>query len=233
MTWTENDMGKVVLITGASGGLGTAVVRAFLDADATVVGVSRSVPAGEPERPRFHPVTGDVSNAAKAAELAGAVESQHGPIGAVVHLVGGFAGGVALHDADGETLGRMFDLNVSSAFHVFRAALPAMRSRRDGCLLAIGSRAAAEPSPMAGAYAASKAALVSLVRTIAAENRDVAISANIVLPGTMDTPQNRAANPGADFAKWVSPDAVAKLLVHLWMNRTVTGAVIPVYGGEV
>jgi len=87
---------------------------------------------------------------------------------------------------------------------------------------------------MAGVYAASKAALVSLIRTVARENADVHLSANVVLPGTMDTPANRAANPNADFVKWVHPCQVAKLLIHLVSDQAsqVSGAVIPIYVGE-
>jgi NAD(P)-dependent dehydrogenase (short-subunit alcohol dehydrogenase family) len=87
---------------------------------------------------------------------------------------------------------------------------------------------------LAGAYAASKAALVSLIRTVARENSDRRITANVVLPGTMDTPANRSALPSADYSKWVHPSQVAMLLVHLASDQAsqVTGAVIPVYGGE-
>ena len=90
------------------------------------------------------------------------------------------------------------------------------------------------PAAMSGVYAASKAALVSLVRTVARENGDRRIAANVVLPGTMDTPANRASDPRADFSKWVNPCQVSKLLVHLASDAAaqVSGAVIPVYGGE-
>jgi NAD(P)-dependent dehydrogenase (short-subunit alcohol dehydrogenase family) len=128
----------------------------------------------------------------------------------------------------------MLDLNLRSAFHVIRAVLPILREQNGGRILAIGSKAATEPAPLAGAYAASKAALVSLIRTVARENSDRGISANIVLPGTMDTPANRAAQPDADRSKWVDPDQVAKLLVHLMADESsqINGAVIPVYGAE-
>jgi NAD(P)-dependent dehydrogenase (short-subunit alcohol dehydrogenase family) len=110
-----------------------------------------------------------------------------------------------------------------------------MREQKSGRILAIGSRAAVEPSPMAGVYAASKAALVSLIKTVARENSDRGITANVVLPGTMDTPGNRTAMPAADFSKWVQPSQVAKLLVHLASAQAsqMNGAVIPIYGGEV
>jgi NAD(P)-dependent dehydrogenase (short-subunit alcohol dehydrogenase family) len=114
-----------------------------------------------------------------------------------------------------------------------RATLPRMRAQGSGRILAIGSRAAAEPSPMSGLYAASKAALVSLIRTVASENADRGITANVILPSTMDTPANRASMPAADFSKWVPTAQVASLLVYLASGdaAAVNGAVIPIYGG--
>jgi NAD(P)-dependent dehydrogenase (short-subunit alcohol dehydrogenase family) len=117
---------------------------------------------------------------------------------------------------------------------MLRAVLPEMRAQGAGRILAIGSRTAVEPQPGVGAYSASKAALVSLVKTVALENKDRGITANVVLPGTMDTPANRAAMPGADFSKWVRPSQIASLLVHLASDQAsqISGAVIPVYGRE-
>ena len=142
--------------------------------------------------------------------------------------------GVPVKETDDATLDRMLDENLMSTFHILRAVIPHMRNRGVGRILAIGSRAAVEPSPGAGAYAASKAALVSLIRTIAVENKDRCISANVVLPGTMDTPKNRKAMPQADYSKWVQPAQVASLLVALAADSVsqISGAVIPVYGAE-
>jgi NAD(P)-dependent dehydrogenase (short-subunit alcohol dehydrogenase family) len=110
-----------------------------------------------------------------------------------------------------------------------------MRQQGNGRILAVASRQGVEPAPMVGAYSASKAALVSLIRTIALENKDRGISANTVLPGMMDTPANRAADPKADRTKWVRPSQVASLLVHLASDAAeeITGAAIPVYGRQV
>jgi NAD(P)-dependent dehydrogenase (short-subunit alcohol dehydrogenase family) len=222
--------GKTVLITGAKGGLGTFVTNAFLDAGAYVIGVSRSISDADFPNASFRAIPAELST----LEAARTVMEQAGRVDAVVHLLGGFAGGVALADSDDATFDRMFDLNLRSAFNIVRAALPRMRAQGSGRLLAVGSKAAIEPSPMSGVYAASKAALVSLIRTTAAENRDRCISANVVLPGTMDTPQNRAANPAVDASKWVQPSQVAALLVHLASDEgaQVNGAVIPVLGGD-
>ncbi|HKD04620.1 MAG TPA: SDR family NAD(P)-dependent oxidoreductase [Bryobacteraceae bacterium] len=224
---------KVVLITGFKGGLGTFVTRAFLEAGARVVGVSRTTEGSDPHRERFSAIAADLLIGENARGLIEAVAAQWGRIDGLVHLIGGFAGGESIAETDDATLDRMLDLNLRSAFRVIRAVLPKMREQNFGRIIAIGSKAALEPSPLAGAYAASKAALVSLIRTAARENRDKHIAANVLLPGTMDTPANRAAMPDADFSEWVDPCQVARLAVHLMSDAAsqISGTAIAVDGG--
>jgi NAD(P)-dependent dehydrogenase (short-subunit alcohol dehydrogenase family) len=224
---------KVVLITGFNGGLGTFVTNSFLEAGARVTGVSRTIASSDPHRERFSAMAAELSNRENAEKLVEAVGAQWGRIDGLVHLIGGFAGGQSIADTDDATFERMLDLNLRSAFCVIRAVLPKMRGQGSGRIIAIASKAAVEPSPMAGVYAASKAALVSLIRTLARENRDNRITANVLLPGTMDTPANRAAMPDADFSEWVDPCQVAKLAVHLMSDAAsqISGSAIPVDGG--
>jgi len=226
---------KAALITGAKGGLGNFVTEAFLEAGATVVGVSRSIQASDFPHARFAAMPAELSSGEAARRLADEVAARFQKIDILVHLVGGFAGGKPVHQTDDETFERMLDVNLKSAFYMARAVLPHMRNRGGGRILAIGSRAAVEPSPGAGAYAASKAALVSLIRTIAAESKDRGISANVILPGMMDTPLNRKFDPQADYSKWVQPGQVASLLLSLASDAMpqVSGAAIPIYGAEV
>jgi NAD(P)-dependent dehydrogenase (short-subunit alcohol dehydrogenase family) len=226
--------GKVILITGAKGGLGTSVTNSFLDAGARVFGVSRSIADSDFPHPNFSAVAAELSDGDRARQVVENVVDKGGRIDGLVHLVGAFAGGRSVAETDDATLDKMLDLNLRSAFHVIRAILPIMRAQGAGRIVGIGSKAAVEPASLAGVYGASKAALVSLIRTIARENADVHVSANVVLPGTMDTPANRAADPNADYSKWVHPCQVAKLLVHLVSDEAsqVSGAVIPIYGGE-
>jgi len=223
---------KVVLITGATGGLGTAVTDAFLNAGARIAGVSRK--GGPPDTDTSITVQAELSTLDGAKAAAAAITERWGRIDALVHLVGGFAGGASIAETDDATFERMLDMNFRSAFHMVRAVLPSMRAQGSGRIVAIGSRAAVEPSKGVGAYSASKAALVSLIKTVALENKDRNITANVVLPGTMDTPANRAAMAKADFSKWVPTSQVAKLLLHLVSDdaSAVNGAVIPIYGGE-
>ena len=226
---------RVVLITGAKGGLGTPVTNAFLAAGATVAGVSRSIQQSDFDHPRFTAIPAELGSRDAAETLAIEAIARLGRIDAVVHLLGGFAGGPSVAESDDTTLDQMFELNFRSLFHIARAVLPGIQSRRAGALLAIGSRTAVEPQPGLGLYSASKAALVSLMQTIAKENAPHGITANVILPGTMDTPANRRAMPDADPSKWVQPSQIAALLVHLASCQAtqLSGAVIPVYGGEV
>jgi NAD(P)-dependent dehydrogenase (short-subunit alcohol dehydrogenase family) len=230
----NNNQSRIILISGAKGGLGNSVTAGFLGAGATVIGTSREISADDFRYPRFFPVATDLSRSENARSLVDGIIREHGRVDGLVHLIGGFAGGQPVADTEDATLDHMLDVNLRCAFYTLRAVLPHMRAQGSGRIVAIGSKAALEPSPMVGAYAASKAALVSLVRTVARENIDRGIAANVVLPGTMDTPANRAGNPGADFSKWVQPDQVARLLVHLVLGDAsqISGAVIPVYGSE-
>jgi NAD(P)-dependent dehydrogenase (short-subunit alcohol dehydrogenase family) len=210
-----------VLITGASGGLGTAVYKAFVDSGAQVIGAARN--------------GSDLDVDLTSAEGANAmVETalKSGPLDALVHLVGAFGGGAAVADTDDKTWDNMINLNLRAAFLAIRAALKPMVAAKRGRIVVIGARAALEPMPNFTAYAVSKAAVVALMRNVAAEVKDLGITANVVLPSIIDTPPNRKAMPNADFSKWVAPDSIAHLLVWLASEAAsdVSGAVIPIYG---
>lgn len=223
---------KVALVTGANGGLGTHVTKALLDAGFLVAGLAPKIRPNDFDHPHFTALPATLNNLDEAKKATETVIAHFGRIDLLAHTVGGFAGGQPVADTDDSTFQRMFDMNLNSAFHILRAIIPHMRTAGAGRIAAIGSRAAEDPGAMVGAYSASKAALVSLIRTVAIENKDAGITANVILPGTIDTPANRAAMPGADVSKWVKPESIASLIVWLAGDaaRDVTGAVIPVYG---
>lgn len=224
--------GRIALVTGANGGLGMHVTKELLDAGVSVIGLAPRIQQSDFSQANFTALAAAISSLADAKKAADAVVSRFGRIDILAHLVGGFAGGKTVAETDDATFQRMFDMNVNSAFHILRAVIPYMRKAGAGRIIAIGSRAAEDPGPGVGAYSASKAALVSLIRTVAAENKDAGITANVILPGTMDTPGNRKDMPGADVSQWVQPASVASLIVWLAgdAGKDVTGAVIPVYG---
>jgi len=225
---------KVVLVTGANGGLGSYVTQAFLNTGANVVGTSRKIGPSDFSGSGFTAIAAELSSGESAVKLIGDVVGRFGRIDVLVHTVGGFAGGQTVDDTDDATFQRMMDLNLNSLFYVLRAAVPVMRKTGDGRLIAIGSRAAAEPGASVGAYSASKAAMVALMKSVALENKDSGLRANVILPGTMDTAANRKAMSGSDFGRWVRPAAVADLIVWLAgeAGKDVTGAAIPVYGAD-
>jgi NAD(P)-dependent dehydrogenase (short-subunit alcohol dehydrogenase family) len=224
--------GKVVIITGASGGLGAVVTQAFLQGGAKVAGVDRSEHSRNASHPSLSHFVVALDDEGAVGKLVADVMALHGRIDAVVNLVGGFAGGERIDQTSDATWERMIGVNLRPATVLARAVLPVMRRARRGSFIAIGSAAAMEPVAGLGAYGASKAALISLVRTISAENLDHNIRANIVSPSTMDTPANRAAMPEADPSMWVQPANVASLLVWLVSDAgaEVNGAVIPLPG---
>jgi len=219
--------GKIALITGAKGGLGTSVTKAFLGEGARVIGVSRSIQASDFDHPAFTAMPAELSTGDAARKLVAAAVAQFGRIDALVHVLGAFAGGQSVADTDDATMDKMMDLNFRSAFHILRAVIPQMRAQGGGRIIAVASRQGVEPAANLCAYNASKAALVSLLKTVALENKDAGITANTVLPGGMATPNNQGPN--------LIPTAqVASLLAYLASDDagSVTGAAIPVYGTQ-
>jgi NAD(P)-dependent dehydrogenase (short-subunit alcohol dehydrogenase family) len=227
--------GKVVIVTGANGGLGTHVTNAFLAAGARVAGVSLSIKQSDFPHANFLAVAGELAKSQSAATIVNSVLQKFGRLDALIHLVGGFAGGKPVHETDDATLEKMTDMNFRSAFYMLKAVLPHMRKAGSGRIVGIGSKAVVEPAAGIAAYSASKSALITLIRTVAIENKDAGITANVILPSTIDTSTNRAAMPKADTSKWVNPEKLASLIVWLAGDAAseVSGAVIPVYGRDI
>ena len=225
-------MSRVVLITGASGGLGSAVTQEFLSNGDRVVGVSRSIKQGEFKGDNFFAHAADITQAEKVKEMVATVVQRYRAIDVLVHVMGGFAAG-AVHETDDATWVRMRDMNLTAAFYVLREVIPVMRKAKTGKIIAVGSRVAHERHAGIAAYSAFKVALASLIESVAAENKKFGITANVVLPGTMDTPGNRT--PGADTHLWVPPEAVARTILFLAGDAAslVNAASVPVSGFDV
>ncbi len=204
-----------ILVTGASGGLGGAVVQVFEASGDRVIGISH--PAYDLTRPE---------------ECARAVASIDGPAHALIHLMGGFAGGQPVAETEDGTWRRMMAMNLDAAFYMARAAVPRLLEQPGGRIVMIGSRNAVRPAANLAAYNASKAGLVALVQTLALEVAAGGATANVVLPSVIDTAANRAAMPTADPGRWVPPAAIAELIVWLASPAAaqINGAVVPIYG---
>jgi NAD(P)-dependent dehydrogenase (short-subunit alcohol dehydrogenase family) len=220
--------GKVVFITGAKGGLGTFITNRFLATGASVVGASRSISNEDFPAPNFFPISVDFTKGSAVREAFDATAARHGRLDVLVHVLGGFAGGQSIAETDDATWEQMRDLNLTSAFYVLRAAIPHLRKSGKGRIIAIGSLTAVEPHAGLAAYVTFKSALTTLVRTAALENKDAGLTANVILPGTMDTPANRKSMPNADFSKWLQPSAVADLAAWLADAAHINGVSISI-----
>lgn len=227
---------QVVVVTGASGGLGGAVARALLDAGARLALVERNAEKLAAAAQRLDPGGGstfthrcDLGDAPAVEAMAAAVLDRFGRIDGLVNLAGGFRGGVAVHETPLADWDAMLDQNARPLFHLARAVVPAMIARRRGTIVAVASRAALAGGAGVAPYSASKAAVVRLTESLAAELAPHGIRANAILPSTIDTPANRAAMPDADHRAWVAPAALADLVVFLVSeaSRAVNGAAIP------
>ena len=230
---------RVTLITGATGGLGGAVLRAFLNRGCAVAATYRKEAdaaeltsgAGVHD---VHPIRADVTRTADMEAAVAATVSHFGRLDYLVNLVGAWGGGAPVWETSGDDWDRMISVNLRSAFAACRAAIPPMLAQRYGRIVNVSSRTAVQPSPGAAAYAVSKAGVVTLTETIALELRqhDVDVTANCILPSVIDTPANRASMPDADPTRWVRPDQIAAIVVWLTSDDAspISGAALPVYG---
>lgn len=231
--------GRVVLICGATGNLGEAVARAFADAGAHLALADHAV--GRLQR-LFHDLAPspdhlltegvDITDPVAAQAWVDAAIARFGRVDVLANTVGGYRAGLPTHQTPLETWDFLFNLNARSAFVVSQAVLPAMLAQRSGRIIHTAARAALAGTANHSAYNASKSVVVRLVESMAAEYKQQGITVNCVLPGTIDTPQNRADMPSADFSRWVSPAAIADVFLFLASDagRAITGAALPVYG---
>jgi len=234
-----NLSGRVAIITGAAGNLGLAVARAFQDAGASLVLVDH-----KPERlPGLFPdlagsgehmlATGvDLRDEQAVEAMVDEAIRRLGRIDMLVNTAGGYQAGKPVHETALDTWEYMFHLNARTAFITSRAVVPSMLKQGSGKIVNVGSRSALQGAKNAAAYSASKSAVIRLTESMAAELRMSGINVNCVLPGTIDTPENREAMPKADHSRWVPPEAIAKVILFLVSDAAwpVNGAAIPVYG---
>jgi NAD(P)-dependent dehydrogenase (short-subunit alcohol dehydrogenase family) len=224
-------MAHSAIVTGGTGGLGSAVVERLLDDGWRVV-----VPwIVEDELERLGEREGLELVQADLFEV-GAVENVVALAGAslrgVVNLVGGFAAGSRVHETPIDEFEQQFRLNLRPTYLVTQAALPVLLEGGSGSIVCVGTRAAIQPFSGAAGYIASKAAVIALAQAVAAEYKNDGIRCNVIMPSVIDTPGNRASMPKADFSKWVKPAEIAGVIANLLTDDTlpVNGAVVPVYG---
>jgi NAD(P)-dependent dehydrogenase (short-subunit alcohol dehydrogenase family) len=233
--------GKVVLVTGGTGGLGRAVSLAFLQEGASVVVTYRKQQefdslrsAAAADAPALEGRAVDVTDGSAVAELVAGILSRHRQLDVVVNTIGGYAGGIKLWDTKTDVFEAMLSLNLRAGFTVAHAILPVMLKQRRGSFVNVAAKAAFDHSAGAAAYAASKAAAVAMMDSLAADAMGTGVRVNSVLPSIIDTPANRQAMPGSNFASWPKPDDIAKVILFLSSDasKTIHGAAIPVYGNS-
>jgi NAD(P)-dependent dehydrogenase (short-subunit alcohol dehydrogenase family) len=230
--------GKVAVVTGAAGNLGRAVAQALAAQGARVAlvdlgeGALTAAQAELPAGTESAVFAADLLQPEAVADLAERIVARFGGVDILANIAGGFTMGPPLHETSDRDWDFMLDLNARSVFHTCRALVPAILRRGGGRIVNVSARAATEGKAHMIPYCASKAAVITLTEGLAAELKNAGINVNCVLPGTLDTPQNRAAMPDQDFGRWVPTAALADVIVFLASDaaRCVTGAAIPVYG---
>jgi len=233
--------GKTVLVAGGTGGLGRAVSLAFLAEEAKVIVTHRrpeefdalkSAASASGMRLEGHRV--DVTDEAAVSTLIETVLARHQHLDALVNTVGGFAGGVKLWEMGPELFDQMLTLNLRAGYLLLRAAVPVMLERGRGAIVNVASRAAFDHAAGTAAYAASKAAAVAMIDSLAADVIGTGLTVNSILPSIIDTPANRGAMPNADFATWPKPEEIAPVILFLCSDeaRVIHGAAVPVYGNR-
>lgn len=220
--------GKVVVITGALGTLGKAVAAAAANAGATVIAVDR-VDGAKLADAEVAPAL-DLGNSQATRAAFATIAGKHGRIDALVNIAGGFSW-ETLADGSIETWDKLYQMNVKTAVNACQATLPHL-PEHGGRIINIGAAGAVKAAAGMGAYAASKAGVARLTEALAEELKARDATVNAVLPSIIDTPVNRADMPDADYSKWVTPQALADVIVFLLSDRAraVTGALIPVTG---
>jgi NAD(P)-dependent dehydrogenase (short-subunit alcohol dehydrogenase family) len=231
--------GKVVLVAGGTGGLGRAVSLAFLAEGAQVAVTYRN----EEEFAALKKAAGanatsleghrvDVTEESAVGKLVDGILEAHGHLDAMVNAVGGYAGGTKLWEVETKTFEQMLALNLCAGYALSRAAIVPMLKQKHGSIVNVASKAAVDHGAGAAAYAASKAAAVAMMDSLAADVKGSGVRVNSILPSIIDTEANRKAMPGADFAQWPKPEDIAKVILFLCSEdaKVVHGAAIPVYG---
>jgi NAD(P)-dependent dehydrogenase (short-subunit alcohol dehydrogenase family) len=229
----------VVLVTGATGSGGRATVQRFAG-DGARVALNGSDPGRleaeirelglTPEQAVAAP--GDLTRPEAALEVVAAVEQAFGRLDVVAHLVGGYAGGTEVADLDHDEVNRMLDQHLWTTLNILQAAIPGMRERGYGRLIAVSTPFAATPGPRGAAYAIGKSAVDLLLRSAAKEVAADGVTANVVIMRTLDDERSRAQMPNAKRNAWTTPEELAEAIAWLASPAAaaVNGARIPLDG---
>lgn len=231
--------GQVAMITGTSGNLGSAVAQAFYEAGARLVLIDRhedmlqQVLPGIVDNPSRTFIAGvDLTRLEDTKAVVSASIERFNRIDILVNTVGGYRAGTPVHETPVDTLDFMLNLNARIAFITTQAVTPQMLTQGSGKIIHIAARPGLKGAANMAAYSAAKAAVIRITESAAAELRHKGLNINCILPGTIDTPENRQSMPDARHEKWVQPESLADVILFLASPaaRDIHGAAIPVYG---
>ncbi len=227
--------GKQVLLTGGTGGLGLGVMRVLLAQGAKVTAPYRSERSLEPLKASFTAaeiksirwVSADLGDEESVQQLLDRMER----VEALIHTVGGFSMGKT-HEYSFDAWKKDIDLNLNMAFLVCKHSLRRMLEQGYGRIVTVASRGAVQPGGQLAAYCASKAGVVALTQAIADETKGTNITANVVLPSVIDTPNNRRDMGEKNAHLWVTPESLGQVICFLASEaaKDMRGAAVPVYG---
>lgn len=231
--------GQVAIVTGANGGLGSEIARAFCRAGASMVLVGRDADKVRGALPDLADLDDvlitpgtDINDPDAAATLVQAALDRFGHLDILANTVGGYRAGTPVLETPVEDWDTMMTINARTAFIVSRAVAPVMVAQGHGKIIHTASRAAFAGTRHGAAYAASKAALLRLTESLSIEVRSHGINVNCVVPGIIDTPANREGMPNAAHSHWVTPFEIARIVLFLASEAAapIHGAHIPAYG---
>lgn len=232
---------KVTVITGATGGLGYAVTRDFLNVQAKVAVTFTNEVSLDSLKAKLRPQNGqwiaiktNVLDISSVKSMVEQVVKKFSRLDILINLVGGFLGGVSIAETTEAQWDNMMNLNLKSTFLCCRNVLPIMIKQKSGKIINIGSKGGLHGAAGISAYSASKAGLINFTQSLAAEGLEHNITANVVIPSIIDTPANRKAMPQANFSKWVTSEALSKVILFLCSDEAneISGATIPVFGNS-
>lgn len=227
---------RLIVVTGAKGALGEALLDHFVKYGDHVIGWDIKAPGpgalvDDERRNTLKWMQVDVTDAGAIEDAMMTVEQEMGEVDAFIHCAGGFRWSHidAISTADIDFL---VDVNLRSSLYVARSILGPMKERGQGRLIFISSRSTISPGAGEGAYAATKAGLNALTRSLHDEVKDSEITVNALQPSVIDTPNNREAMPDADFSTWVPREELAELIDYLVSptGRSISGSLLTVSG---
>jgi NAD(P)-dependent dehydrogenase (short-subunit alcohol dehydrogenase family) len=235
----EHSVTRTIVITGGTGGLGSALTRRLLQHD-TRVAITYLVPEEAARFEEQHDIDErrlllrrvDATNGRALTDFMAEVAGFWGPFHGLAALVGGWAGGRDVEETDDVRFDRMIDLNLRSAFNTVRAAIPHLKQAEYGRIVLVGSRAVIDSPPGQAAFNMAKAGVVALAKTIAQELEATRVTTSVLMPSLIDTPTTRANIPYADYVTWPSPDEIAAVAEFLLSEAAgvMNGSTVAVFG---